>query len=332
MSDCDNREVAKNLIRQCIEEKRKKVLIIFDETVEDIVPFFEKALDELGKKTSTTKLDIGNCHGEEPGESVYGEMLRSDAIMCMTKYSLAHTNARRLANEKGIPFLSMPDYSESILSNTAFLVDYSSRVSVVKRYADALSKGERVRILSEIGTDLLLDISGRKGNPCAGCTSENMLLGSPPDIEANVAPVETFTTGKIVVDGSITDDRLGLLENPVTLTVTNGAVSNVECCEEKTKKTVEKIFDDVHDDKARVIGELGLGFNDCAMLCGNMLVDEGAQGCIHIGIGSNWTIGGANKVGFHLDFVIRDATVYVDDIKIIDRGRIVYESDEIVWG
>mgnify|MGYP004530696953 CR=1 FL=1 len=73
------------------------------------------------------------------------------------------------------------------------------------------------------------------------------------------------------------------------------------------------------------MGEFGIGFNDLATICGNMLIDEGTKGCIHFGMGSNWTIGGANKVAFHLDFVMKDATVFVDDTKIIERGVLIYE-------
>ena len=73
-----------------------------------------------------------------------------------------------------------------------------------------------------------------------------------------------------------------------------------------------------------MIGELGIGFNDEAALCGNMLIDEGALGCIHLGIGANWTIGGNNKIDFHLDFVMRDATVLFDNKIVIERGKLLY--------
>jgi len=54
-----------------------------------------------------------------------------------------------------------------------------------------------------------------------------------------------------------------------------------------------------------------------------MLVDEGSRGNIHLGIGSNYTIGGKNKVNFHLDHVIKQPDVYIDKIKIINKGKII---------
>jgi leucyl aminopeptidase (aminopeptidase T) len=51
-----------------------------------------------------------------------------------------------------------------------------------------------------------------------------------------------------------------------------------------------------------------------------MLTDEGALGCVHFGLGSNYTVGGLNKVDFHLDFVFRDASLSVDGKQLINLG------------
>ena len=47
------------------------------------------------------------------------------------------------------------------------------------------------------------------------------------------------------------------------------------------------------------------------------MFDEGAANCIHFGFGSNSTVGGKNEVSFHLDFVVKDADVKVDNKLII---------------
>ena len=90
-------------------------------------------------------------------------------------------------------------------------------------------------------------------------------------------------------------------------------------------KKLDDIFEKAGTEKATVLGEFGIGFNNKAKLCGNMLIDEGTQGSVHFGMGSNWTIGGNNRVGFHLDFVMMGASVYVDDRLIIDKGILLYE-------
>ena len=51
-----------------------------------------------------------------------------------------------------------------------------------------------------------------------------------------------------------------------------------------------------------------------------MLEDEGCAGTIHLGFGSNATIGGRNEVAFHLDFVVRRPSVWIDARAAVDRA------------
>ena len=53
-----------------------------------------------------------------------------------------------------------------------------------------------------------------------------------------------------------------------------------------------------------------------------MLTDEGCRGTVHFGFGSNSTVGGKNKVNFHLDLIMKKPTVYCDNKKIIENGKI----------
>lgn len=313
-----------HIVKACIDSEKKRVLIIYDDTTEQLVSLLERALNSEGKTSERMKLDIAQCHGEEPSMHVRDRMLESETVMCITQYSLAHTEARRLAEKRGISFLSMPEYNSELLKNPAIYVNYKSKISQVNVYADMLSTGKEIEVVSAKGTHLFMNISGRMGNSCPGLTNKTFLLGSPPDIEANIAPLELETQGKIIVDGSVTDRRIGLLREPVQLDVVDGRVKNVFSKDTQIEEEIKKIFHDTDSPKAFVIGEFGIGFNDCAVLCGNMLIDEGALGCVHFGIGSNWTIGGQNRVNFHLDFVLKDATVFIDNRMVIKEGSMLY--------
>ena len=72
-----------------------------------------------------------------------------------------------------------------------------------------------------------------------------------------------------------------------------------------------------------ILAELGIGFNEKAALCGQMLVDEGAADCLHFGFGANHTVGGRNEVSFHIDFVMRKGSFLVDGKTVIEHGKVM---------
>jgi leucyl aminopeptidase (aminopeptidase T) len=49
-----------------------------------------------------------------------------------------------------------------------------------------------------------------------------------------------------------------------------------------------------------------------------MLEDEGCAGTVHLGFGSNATIGGTTSVPFHLDCVLTAAVIEVDGRTVLD--------------
>lgn len=315
----------RHLTEQCISDEAKKVLIIYDQSTAGLIEMFRAELEKAGKTVMTSCIAQACCHGQEPDSETAGHMLAVDVILCLTRYSLAHTAARRVAEERGIAFLSMPEYSRELLESDAIAADYRSIVPMVVRYAGLLTSAGVIHVTTPRGTDLIMHAGGRKGNACPGLTNKAYLLGSPPDIEANVAPLEDKTEGVLVIDGSVTDPRLGLLHKPLYLKIEKGSIAGIRSEDTETEAIVKELFEAVHDAHAYIVGEFGIGFNDKAVLCGNMLTDEGTKGCVHFGMGSNWTIGGQNKVGFHLDFVMKQATVKLDDVAVIEDGVLLYE-------
>jgi leucyl aminopeptidase (aminopeptidase T) len=144
-------------------------------------------------------------------------------------------------------------------------------------------------------------------------------LGSPPDIEANVAPVETASAGRLVVDGSVTCPEIGLLQTSLELSVHAGRVCSIRGANRNNAAFLEELLGPAGSPR-RVVAECGVGLNPLARLTGAMLTDEGAWGSVHIGLGSNSTIGGVNCADFHLDFVIRNPTLSIDGKECLPNG------------
>lgn len=315
--------IADHILIHCGSLKPDEALVIIgDETTREIVDLIAQRADKITHSIVLHQIETANMHGQEPPLDVSDAMADADLIIGMTAMSLAHTRARHQANLNGARYLSMPDYSWDLFRDPSILTDYQAEEPIVQKVADLLGLGTMVHVTTAAGTDIRMNIAGRLGNSCPGFVSRPGTLGSPPDIEANVAPLEDGANGVVVVDGSIPCHELGLLETPITLQVRDGRIVHIDG-DRETVATLERLFSAAGTDDTRILAECGIGMNRNAKLQGNMLTDEGAFGCVHFGFGANATIGGKNHVPFHLDFVFRDASLRVDDIVILENGALV---------
>lgn len=303
-------------------QPRERLLILCDAKTKELGERFAEEATEMQATVNLMEVNTLTKAGQEPPEEVVAQMVESDLIMSLCSFSLAHSQARISASEKGARFLSMPDYSWDLLSDESLMVDFHKQAPTVTKVAELLSNGDRVHVKSAKGTDITLHITGRTGNNCPGFTQKAGDLGSPPDIEANVSPLETLSNGTVVVDGSITMPEIGLLTSPVTLTVKEGRITTIESSNSDYVKILTTIFED-KDSKRRVLAECGIGLNPKAQLTGIMLTDEGTLGTVHFGFGSNFSVGGQNQVDFHLDFVLKDISVWVDDRQLFSEGKLL---------
>lgn len=303
-------------------KKEESLMILCDETTKDLGEAFKNEALNIAKNVNLIEIALAAKHGEEPPQSVKEVMVKADLIISLCRYSLAHSNARVEAARHGARFLSMPFFSWDLLNDPALTFDYKSQAPVVQKITDLFTRGSFVYVTTRAGTSIRMDIRQRKGNYCPGFVTKPGDLGSPPDVEANVAPLESGSEGKIVVDGSITCSAIGLLEKPVVLTLKAGKIQKCESKKSSYVEILNKVFGDLYS-KRRVLAECGVGLNPLAKLSGVMLTDEGALGAVHFGFGSNHTIGGENETNFHLDFVIRRATLKVDEKIILRNGELV---------
>jgi len=316
--------IARHLLSNCGHVARAdRVLVLYDQRTKAIGETFASTARGMAARVDLLEAPEAPMHGVEPPAAIADAMSRADLIVGLTYMSLAHTNARRQACQRGARYLSMPEYSRDLLRDPSLMVDYRKQAPVVRRMADAFTAGRSARITTKLGTDIRLDIRDRIGNYCPGFVVNPGDLGSPPDIEANVSPVETASEGVVVVDGSIPCREIGKLTRPVVLHVSGGKIRRFESEDRRTLEILEKLFRDVGSDNAYVLAECGVGLNDKATLTGIMLTDEGAMGCMHFGFGSNATVGGLNAVPFHLDFCFTAATLKVDDNILIQDGAVL---------
>ena len=313
MATTNQTAAIKNIVFNCGGLKASdSVLILCNSSTRMIADEFLRCVTSVNSKANLMEIpDLPN-HGAEA-------MCRASLIISLCRYSLAHSRARVDSSHAGARFLSLPLYDWVLLEDECLRIDYSAQAGCVRKFADAFTAGQELHVTTLAGTNIRLGITGRIGNFCPGFVKDAGDLGSPPDIEANVSPIENSAEGVVVVDGSISMPNFGLLLTNVVLEVHSGKVVEFRSENNEYVKRLNQLFAETNSLR-RVVAEFGVGLNPAAKLTGSMLTDEGAMGCVHFGLGSNHTVGGLSQVDFHLDFILRNASLSVDDKQLINFG------------
>lgn len=309
-------EGAKSLVDSCIDEKSvKNICIIFDPETKSVAEYFIEVFRLKNFNYNPLEIPSLSIHGQEPPWTAAELMLSSDHILGLTQYSMAHTLARKRATENGARYLSLPDYSLELLKRPSMQFDFRKIRSKCEELKAKIDVSTEIEVTTPLGTSLKFNTGGRRANSCPGSVLNPGELGSPPDSEVNIAPLEESSDGIIYVDGSIPCKEIGKLDSPVKLLIEGGFIKKIEG-DPKYTLPLEKFFFKTKLKNTNLLAEFGIGLNRLASLCGIMLEDEGCANTIHFGFGSNSTIGGLNSTPFHLDFVICEPSVYLDGQKL----------------
>ncbi|AYO29742.1 aminopeptidase [Biomaibacter acetigenes] len=308
--------ISKKLLLDCLGAKPgEKYLVLTDEHKEELAEHLYEAGKELGLTSMLFKIPALSKSGEEPPKAAAEAMKNSDVVICITEHSLTHTRAKKDAAAAGARIATMPGITKEMFLRGAITADYSEVEKLTKKIAEILTLGSSV-VIEKDGYRLEMSIEGRKGIESTGRYLEKGQSGNLPSGEAYIAPVEGSADGKILVDGSIVG--LGMLKSPILLEIRKGLLFDAQG--DGAKEWLEMLGS---SNTARNVAEFGIGTNPNAILSGNILEDEKILGTIHVAFGSNNTFGGKVSAGVHMDAVVLEPTVYVDNRLIMDKGRLV---------
>ena len=305
-------------IKDCMgAKKRESILIITDENKKEIgYNLYQNAI-RLGHKSLYVEMKSLEYHGQEPPEAVSKLMQMYDVVLCPTTKSLTHTDARRNASAKGVRIATFPGITKDVMIR-GLNADYKKIAKLTIKLSKLLEKTKSVRVTAPNGTDIIMEIAGRKAIPSKGLFHKKGESGNLPTGEAFIAPLERKSNGIFVVDGSMAG--IGVVKNPIKITVEKGYATKITGGTEARKlvKMLSKF-----GKKGRNIAELGIGTNDKVKLSGNLLEDEKVLGTVHIALGNNKSMGGNISVPIHVDGVIKKPTVYFDGKIIMKNGKLL---------
>jgi aminopeptidase len=305
-------------VRDCMgTESGERVLIVTDEPLRTIGYALWRAAKDLGAEVMIVEILPRASNGAEPPVEVAELMKMVDVVLCPTSKSLTHTDSRRAASAAGARVATLPGVTEEIMVR-CMNADYHAIAERTFRLCDELEKTSVVRVRAPAGTDVTLPIKGRKAHASSGLFREKGLWGNLPTGEAYLAPLEGESQGIVVVDGSMA--QVGMVLEPIRIIVKDGYATDITGGSEA--KRLRELLEP-HGQDARTVAEFGIGTNDKAILTGLIIEDEKVMGTIHIAFGDNKSMGGSIRVASHLDGLIKEPTVWFDERKVMEGGRLL---------
>jgi leucyl aminopeptidase (aminopeptidase T) len=292
----------------------EKFLVVTDPDRRRIGEALFEAGAELGAEAALAVMLPREANGEEPPEHVAAAMAAADVVVVPTTHSLTHTRARLQAVERGARVATMPGITEDMFREGAITADYAEVERLTKQVAAALDSAREALVVTG-SHRLRMSVEGRNAVASTGVHREPGRSGNLPSGEAFLAPVEGTSEGELLVDGSIAG--VGRLSESVLLKISEGMLASA------SGQEGERLLDLLDGfPKGRSVAELGVGTNDRARLTGVTLEDEKIYGTIHIAFGSNDTFGGTVAAGVHLDAVVLEPELYLDDRLVVGQGLV----------
>ena len=308
-------KTSRMIVDACAEIKPgENVLIATDTNKVTIAESLAGACQAAGAETVICIMTPRQMHGNEPPPVMAAAMKAAQVLIMPTTYSMSHTDARLAAKAAGARIVILREINEDTYVNGAITADYRAVLAESKAVSELLTNASKIRMTSPAGTDITMSVEGRTAIFVGGIVCPPRMSSSLPSGEGAISPAEGTTEGILVVDHAI--DGIGLLSEPMKFTIKQGRVVNLEGGKEVV--LLREIMDT--DEGASNIAEFAIGTNPLSRMQGNIMEDKLKRGCVHVAIGDNHTLGGTVNSPIHLDMVVLNPSVWLDDKEIVING------------
>jgi leucyl aminopeptidase (aminopeptidase T) len=231
-----------------------------------------------------------------------------------------YSNAHQEAIASGCRYFCLPGMDVDMMVRTIGQVNYPLLEEMAGALYELSHQAREVHITCPAGTDLVV-----QPDPHAPPTFTQMGAGEGGGYSQMLAGQSWFEEladtfhGTLVFDGALWPPaELGLLANPVRITIDQGHIEGIEGGAEA--RTFQRWLDGLGDPLMYLVDHACYGFNPgVARLTGRILEDERLFGCMQFGIGR--TRMGAPS---HTDGIVTRPSVWADDVQLEDEGTYVH--------
>lgn len=259
-----------------------------------------------------------------PLESLTAALLKADAWVEFNNQWLLYSTPYEIAmkENKKLRHMCLVGMNVDMMVRNIGRVDYPNLEKFMKLVTEKTLSAKHMRITTPAGTDVEFDNElGRK--PIielgyADTPGSHMMAG-----QIGWSPNFESINGTIVFDGSLVPPIVGILKEPVRLTIKKGEVVKIEGGKEAAE--YEKWLKSFNHPQMLKLAHVCYGFNPGARLTGDILEDERIWGGTEWGLGNVGAIlvpGGISGPS-HTDGICLNSSVWLDGVQLMDKGQVL---------
>jgi len=319
---------AENAIRVCLNVRpHERVTVITDRETRPIADALVAEIDKVG---SAHRLFVLEDEAPRPltdlPASIAADMERSHVSIFAAQVQANELPSRMqmtdIVNRRKMRHAHMVNITPQIMTE-GMRADYHVVDDISTRVINKVRTARRIRATTPAGSDFTADL-----DPAYRWIKTSGLIS--PEKWGNLPGGEVFTSpgevnGTFVIDGVVGDwlcDRYGnLKDTPLTVRVEGNRLVSAESSDQRLR---DDFWAYTHtDENSDRVGEFAIGTNiELREIIGHILQDEKFPG-IHIAFGNPYGAhtGADWYSSTHIDVVGAQFDIWVDDDKIMERGR-----------
>ena len=259
-----------------------------------------------------------------PLESFAAALLKADAWVELGNEVLLYSTPYDIAmkGNKKLRHMCLPGMNADMMVRNIGRVDYPNLEKFMMLVTKKTLSAKHMRITTPAGTDV--EFNNEPGrNPIteiglADTPGSHMMAG-----QIGWSPNFESINGTIVFDGSLRPPIVGILKEPVRLTIKKGETVKIEGGKEATE--FEMWLKSFNHPQMLKLAHVCYGFNPGARLTGDILEDERIWGSTEWGLGEVGAIlvPGAIYGPSHTDGICMNSSVWLDGVQIMDKGQLL---------
>lgn len=306
----------------------EEVLIYYDDASDPaVVEAAAGACRAAGGSVTVLRYWIEGPVGSEPPQPVAAAMAAADVMLEFAGKYLITTKAFEAAIAKGARQLTLTGMDADMLVRTVGRVNLEALEAMAGALGDVTRRSRGIEVLT--GQDARLRAEIDASRPFFLDTGKCTRPGQEATLGGQVSwasPEETIE-GTLQVDGSVwPPDDVGVLREPITLTVEGGRIVDIEGGVQA--QALRRYLTSFADERMVRVAHFCYGFNPGARLSGRILEDERVFGCFVVGMGSQAASfrGRWGHASGHLDGVTLRPTIRLGGEVLEEAGRFVHPA------